>query len=160
MRVQHHRILAIAAVLAAGAISAAPASARPPDHFRTTGFDVVVYQPCGLVEEVDWTLHASTYYDQAGNETGTTLRFAFDGVITNPVTGETWHDRSRNTVFLEPGGGGAISGVGFNLRLPGEGLVFLAVGRLVFDASGATVFSSAKFPGLDELDAAICEALA
>ena len=160
MRVPHYRILVLAAALAAGAVSAAPASARPPDQFRTTGSDVITFQPCGLVEVVHWTLHVTTYYDQAGNETGTTLRFAFDGVITNPATGESWRDRSRNTVFLEPDGGGAVSGVGFNLRLPGDGLVFLAVGRLVFDESGATVFSSAKFPGLDELDAAICEALA
>jgi hypothetical protein len=147
-------LVALVATAAAGT-----ASAASPDHWRSGGTDVVVYEPCGFVEVYDWTLHGTTYYDKDGNVTRIVLRFAFDGVIENPQTGETWIDESRNVVVLDPDGGGTLSGVAFDLRVHGEGVVFLAAGRLVFGPDGETVFTSARMFGLEEIGPALCAAL-
>jgi hypothetical protein len=153
------RLALIVGLAVLAAVFSTTASATPPEHVQFSEQDTFVYQPCGLTETATVDFSVTFFFDQEGNDLRAIAQVAFDGLITDPSTGETFRDVGHQTLEVFPQGGGTLSGIFFNIRQPGEGVIFLSVGRLVFDAEGNTVFSSAKAFGFDTTDAALCEAL-
>lgn len=139
---------------------AGPAGAAPPTHFSVDEPFSITYT-CGLTEEGVFHRKFTTFYDSDGTVTYTLEQASFEGVITDPVTGETFLDRGHATVRFEPGfaTGAALSGIVFTIHARGEGLLLLSAGRLIADADFNTVFSSARFLGILDSDAAVCGAL-
>jgi hypothetical protein len=131
-----------------------------PDHF-------VIVEPfsqtytCGLVEQGTFHRSFTVVYDRSGNERFTIERMAFDAVITNPDTNETFEDRGHWTARFKSdfSTGFSLSGIAYNIRKPGAGVLLLAVGRLIVDSSFQPVFQSARTVSFFEQDAAVCAAL-
>ena len=141
-------------------LTSPPYDAMPPVHFSVDDQQTHVYS-CGLVEEVEFHRSFTTFFDRDGNETYTLERVSFEGVITNPTTGETFLDRGHSIVRFEPSfaTGFTLNGIIFNIHAPREGLLLLNAGRLVVDANFNTVFESGAILGLSETDGAVCAAL-
>jgi hypothetical protein len=140
----------------------AAATATPPTRSEVEGEPFsVVYQPCGLTEVGERNRSFTTFYDQDGNEVRTLEQVFFEGTVTNPATGETFVDSGHATVMFQTGfvTGFTLIGTVYNIRVPGEGLLLLDVGRLVVDANFNPVFQSAKALSVTEVDAAVCAAL-
>jgi hypothetical protein len=139
----------------------APAAAVPPVRSEVEETFELVYEPCGLTEVGERRRSYTTFLDHEGTELRTLQQVTFDGVITNPAMGETFRDRGHATVMhlSDFSTGFTLLGTVYNIRLPGEGVLLLDVGRLVGDAEFNAVFQSAKAISLLETDAAVCAAL-
>lgn len=151
----------IAVLLLMPLLCPAAAAAVPPTRSEVEESFTVVYEPCGLTEVGERHRSFTTFHDQDGREVRTLEQVFFEGTITNPTTGATFVDRGHATVMFEAGfaNGFTLLGTVYNVRVPGEGLVLLDVGRLVVDANFNPVFQSAKVLSLAEIDAAVCDAL-
>ena len=155
------RRLALVVLLVALVSFPAVAAAVPPTRSEVDEDFEVVYEPCGLVEVGVHHRSFTTFLDQDGNAVRILEQVSFEGVITNPTTGETFVDRGHVTVTFKPDFTSAftLTGTVFNIRVPKEGLLLLDAGRLVADGDFNTVFQSAKALSFSETDAAVCEAL-
>jgi hypothetical protein len=140
---------------------AAPASAHTQDRFT---FDerLVETFSCGVT--VTTTIHGDgmARLDADGSWIATTVRLRYTGVAVDPATGASVVLSARQVIAEAPGTA-TSRGQGLFIRLPGDGVVLLDVGRLVFDPSdGSTLFSSAHVIAFDDpttiarVDAAIC----
>jgi len=136
--------------LAAGVTG--PVAANTRDTFTIADVAQRVYS-CGVVETTTITGRGIASFDTDGTWISTLIQFTFDGTFTDPSTGRTIHQTSRQ-VLSEKGGIVALRGQGLFLRLPGEGVVLLDVGRLVVDVNdGSTQFATPKALRIDDPDA-------
>jgi hypothetical protein len=131
-----------------------------PDHFVIIEPFSVNYS-CGLVEEGTFHRSFTVVYDRSGKERFTIERMAFEGLITNTDTGETFEDRGHWTARFKSDftTGFSLSGIAYNIRQPGSGVLLLAVGRLIVDSTFQPVFQSAKAISFFDQDAAVCASL-
>ena len=123
-------------------------SAAPPLHetFTSEGsFSFAGPCPTGvtLVETFTEEVRVTTFFDNEGNPVRAQTTINFVGVITNPETGESVEDASHHTV-IEDLEEGTVTQVGlvFSATVPGVGVVFHDVGRVVFDAEGNVDFEA------------------
>jgi hypothetical protein len=146
-------LLAVMALLAL----AAPAPARPPvtETVPDSGTFVIAENcPGGYDVVITWnnTIRITTFYDAAGEVVRVVTHSDGSGTISNSVTGYTLEGSSPSieTTWIRPQNPGVDSGdkvtVGLYLKntVPGEGIVLLDAGRVVFDAAGNATWWSAQ----------------
>ncbi len=155
-----HALAGFAGLILAVAL-AVPVAANSTDRFS---FDDVIHREysCGVLETTHVHGDGTAYFGADGTWLSTAIRFRYDGLFTNSVTGATIRATGRQ-ILTEQAGTIVLRGQGTFIRVPGKGVVNLDVGRLVFDPSdGTTTFASAKVVTFDDpeafarLDAAVC----
>ena len=149
--------MSLAAVALAACAFAGLADASPPTRSHQVVPVTTVYEPCGAVEEVTYTIDSTRYFDQNGNHVRTVAHVKFEGTITVPRTGETVAQRGSQRLEFLPDGTFEFSGVAFNVHVPGQGVILLEAGRLILDGDGNVVKQSAKTSV--DLAAKVCGAL-
>ena len=118
-----------------------------------------------LAESFTEDLRITTFVDKEGTPVRVQIHSNFVGVVTNPETGATVEDIGHNTVMLDLVEGTETTvGLVFSSTVPGVGVVFHDVGRLVFDAAGNMIFEAGPHDvlhteGDHPVRARFCEAL-
>ena len=108
---------------------------------------------------------ATTFFDQAGTPVRVQIKVNFVGVVTNPATGQSVENPGHFTVIVDlVEGTEAQVGLVFKATVPGVGVVFHDVGRVIFDAAGNLMFEAGPHDVLNTADehpvrAAFCAAL-
>jgi hypothetical protein len=125
---------------------------------------VEIDRGCDIVEELTREVRGRAWFDASGEWQRDIVQFSYSSVIRSTVTGESITAKATQTAEFTPETG-TLRGQGAFIRVPGEGLVVLDAGRLVFDlADGSTIFASAGVipfdgDGLAAADAALCALL-
>ena len=153
-------------VLFAILFAIAPSAAAMPPEITTDTFGAIdeVFAICtGFVVLSTYTVdfRFTEFFDRDGNPKTLKVHIIFDGTATNSVTLKTVRDHSSAIVTIDLANGGfTVVGLGFVWTFPGEGLLFLNVGRIAFDSAGDIVFVAGPHP--PELDGigVLCAALA
>jgi hypothetical protein len=110
-------------------------------------------------------VRVTTFFDEAGTPVRTQITVNFDGVVTNPETGESVENPAHQTIIVDIVEGTVVEvGLTFKATVPGEGVVFHDVGRVVFDAAGDVIFEAGPHDVLNAVGehrvrAAFCAAL-
>jgi hypothetical protein len=126
----------------------AAVSAAPPvvETFHDEGsFSFAGPCPNGvtLVGTFTEDVRVTTFFDQAGTPVRLQIKVNVAGVVTNPETGESVENPAHTTVFVDlVEGTEAQVGLVFNATVPGVGVVFHDVGRVVYDAAGNLMFEA------------------
>jgi hypothetical protein len=111
-----------------------------------------------VIEHLEGTIKASFQYDQDGNFRMRIARFALSHTFTNSVTGASLFtpdvgiDQEFTTHF-------AVIGLVGRIVVPGQGLVFVNLGRLVYDNTGEVIFEAGPHDNFDDLLPVLCSAL-
>jgi len=147
------------------ALAVRPASAREPtiETFHDAGTFTLGTCPSGatLVETYTEDLRIITFYDQAGTPIRVQVHLDYEGVVTNPTTGRSVKDPGHATRFfdLTTGAHGPV-GLYYSTVVPGVGVVFHDVGRLVRDPDNNVIFEAGPHDVLHGGDVALfCAAL-
>jgi hypothetical protein len=136
MKWQVYRLITLVAILAASVLPARHALAMEPqnDTFHDEGSFEIGPCPSGvtLVETYTEDDRIITFFDQAGDPTSVQFHFNYEGVVTNPETGQSVRDPAHGTRYIDfvAGTRGPV-GLYFSITVPGVGVVFHDVGRLV-----------------------------
>jgi hypothetical protein len=164
------RLLAALSALAAVAavpVTASTAHGTPP---VTTTFPFqeinALVANCGafqILANYEGTLTETVFFDQSGNPVRVSLHGKARGTLTNSVTGYTVQDAPTIAYFsfdLEHGTSTHV-GVDYHITVPGEGVVVLQAGRIVFsDTSPEPIFIGGPHLGPPPVArAALCVAL-
>ncbi len=166
------RLLPASLAVAALALLALPAvaSAAPPEFetFHDEG-SFVFGGPCPngvtLVGTFSEDVRVTTFFDKEGTPVRAHIKVNFVGVVTNPETGESVENPSHQTIIVDLVEGTETQvGLIFSATVPGEGVVFHDVGRVVFDAAGNVIFEAGPHDvlaavGEHPVRAAFCAAL-
>ena len=144
------RLLPAALAAVAVALLALPvaASAAPPlvATFHDEGSSPFA-GPCPngvtLVGTFTEDVRVTTFFDEAGTPVRAHITVNVVGVVTNPETGESVENPSHQTIIVDlVEGTEAQVGLIFKATVPGEGVVFHDVGRVVFDAADNVTFEA------------------
>ena len=144
------RLLPASLAAVALALLALPAagSAAPPvvEAFHDEGSGAFA-GPCPngvtLVFTFAEDVRVTTFFDAAGTPVRAQIAVNHVGVVTNPETGERVADPSHQTIIVDlVEGTVAQVGLVFSATVPGVGVVFHDVGRVVFDAAGNLTFEA------------------
>ena len=146
----------------------ASAFAAKPEIITIQVDDTIEIGACDgftVIEHVEGTVKISTHFDQDGNFTMQLIRFSLRHTYTNSETGETLisPDVGIDKITVHQDGSVTIAVIGIVARIviPGEGLVFAHLGRIVFDAStGEVIFEAGQHDALEDLFPVLCSALA
>lgn len=145
-------------------------SAAPPlvETFTNGGsFEFAGPCPNGVTLVTTFTedVRVTTFFDKAGDPVRVQITVNYVGVVTNPETGQSVRDVSHQTI-IDDLVEGTITQVGlvFSATVPGVGVVFHDVGRVVFDAAGNVIFEAGPHDvlnteGLHPVRARFCAAL-
>ena len=166
------RLLPVSLVAVAVALLALPVavSAAPPlvETFHDEG-SFTFAGPCPngvtLVGTFTEDARVTTFFDQAGTPVRAQITDNYVGVVTNPVTGESVENPSHQTIIVDlVEGTETYVGLLYSATVPGEGVVFHDVGRVVFDAAGNVIFEAGPHDvlattGEHQVRAAFCAAL-
>lgn len=144
-------------------VSAITASAAGPDiqAFHDEG-SAVVADCGGFLALADYEIdgRAITFLDNDGNPLRVQAHVAYNGTLTNSVTGLILRDPSRLTLTENLQEGTTTqAGLAFAITVPGEGIAMLDVGRLVLNAEGNVIFEAGPHQFLGEGESLICAAL-
>ena len=156
-----HRHLAVLAGLVITLAVAGPASANSADRFSLS--DVIVdAASCGVVLTTVVTGDGTAHLATDGSWLFSQIRIRYAGVAVDPATGRRIQLPARQNL-INRGDVIATSGQGIFIRLPGQGVILLDVGHLVFDpGDGTTTKASAQVLAFDDpdlfakVDAALC----
>ena len=123
-------------------------SAAPPvvETFHDEG-SFVFAGPCPngvtLVGTFTEDARVTTFFDEAGTPVRAQITDNYVGVVTNPETGQSVENPSHQTLIVDLVEGTATQvGLIYSATVPGEGVVFHDVGRVVFDAAGNVIFEA------------------
>ena len=119
---------------------------------------------CGdfdIIESSVETVRITTFYDDAGNRVRRITHFTFSGTYTNSVTGEVFTDTPDPQTYIRDYVNGTTTGHGlvFRITVPGQGIVLLDAGTVIFNADG-TVTAYGRHDGGYSFDAnlaALCQ---
>jgi len=143
--------LAAVAGLLAAPISTASAPTPEVDTFNDEGSFEIGPCPSGvtLVETYTENVVVITFFDQAGNPARLQVHFDYAGVVTNPATGQSVKDPAHGTRFTNlTNGTRALVGLFYSTTVPGVGVEFHDVGRLVRDPDGSITFEAGPHDAL------------
>ena len=95
-------------------------------------------------------------------EAGVAQDFQFHDFFYNSVTGEGFVETNSGNNLVDLPSGNEITSVGlsYHVTVPGEGVVLLQAGRLVFDEAGEVVFEAGPHQVRGGEFDKLCEALA
>jgi hypothetical protein len=143
-------LVAVGGLLAAP-ISAASAPTPQVETFNDEGSFEIGPCPSGvtLVENYAENVVVITFFDQTGNPTRLQVHFDYEGVVTNPATGQSVKDPAHGTRFTNlTNGTRALVGLFYSTTVPGVGVEFHDVGRLVRDPDGSITFEAGPHDAL------------
>lgn len=87
-------------------------------------------------------VRVTTFFDQEANPVRAQITINFDGVVTNPATGESAEDPGHLTEIIDLVDG-TVTQVGLIIKATVPGMVvFHDVGRVVFDAADNVIFEA------------------
>jgi hypothetical protein len=138
------------------------AFAAKPEMFTIAVDDTFVLGDCNgfsVIEHVEGTVKVSTHFDKDGNFTMEIVRFGLRHTYTNSETGASL---SSPDVGIDKVGSGEVNVIGIVSRIvvPGEGLVFAHLGKIVFEAeTGEVLFVAGPHDDLADLLPALCSGL-
>lgn len=143
-------------------VLASPARAAKPSvqtiHTELSDFPL---EDCGdfiVLLDLSHDETITTYFDSSGAAKSATIRFQFTATLTNSVTGKVAFEKGASIQFIEfSGGEGHVAGLILQIVVPGEGVVLMEVGELVFDLAGQADLSGE--PQLTEGDSLFCTIL-
>jgi hypothetical protein len=110
-------------------------------------------------------VRVTTFFDSDGTPVRLQIKVDHVGLITNPETGQSVEDPAHTTVFVDLiAGTEAQVGLVFKATVPGVGVIFHDVGRIVVDAAGNLIFEAGPHdvlntPGDHAVRANFCAAL-
>jgi len=156
-------LIGLASLLALVPATAAFADGPQIQSFTFVDTDYVLVD-CGdfdIIENAVETVRIATFYDDAGNRVRRITHFTFSGTYTNSVTGETFTDTPDPQNFIRDYDAHTTNyhGLIFRITVPGEGIVLLNAGTVIFNADG-TVTAYGPHDGgysFDENVAALCQ---
>ena len=126
------------------------ALAAKPDIITIQVDDTFTIGECDgftVMERVEGRIKVSTHYDQDGNFAMEINRFSLRHTLTNSETGASLFspDVGIDKLTIHQDGSATLAVIGLVSRIvvPGEGLVFAHLGRIVFDADTGEVLSVA-----------------
>jgi hypothetical protein len=147
------------------ALAGSASAETPPEvlTFHEEGTEFIA--DCGdfdVLTDFELDLRVIVFFDDEGNEDFARLHFAFHDFFYNSVTGEGFPETNstNNLVDLQTGNEITSEGLSYHVTVPGEGVVLLQAGRLVFDEAGEVVFEAGPHQVLNEDTDKLCEALA
>jgi len=129
--------------------------------------DVQAPQPmanCGdflIIVEGIGSNRLTTYYDAGGAPVRVSFHGIYNGTMTNSATGKVLTDTPsviRTTIDLLAGTQTTV-GAAWTVTVPGEGVVLVEAGRLVFAGNGPPVFIAGPHLPPPETIATLCRAL-
>ena len=139
-------ILAITLSTLASTASATLAATPQIEIFHDEGSFEIGPCPSGvtLVETYTEDDRIITFFDEVGNAVSVQVHFNFEGVVTNPETGQSLRDPAHGVRFFDfiEGTRGPV-GLYFSTMVPGVGVVFHDVGRLVRDLEDGSIIFEA-----------------
>ena len=129
-------LVSLLIILALAPFSAAWAA--PPEgwYWEGSGTDPGLVDCGDFIIDGQWTAweRGTDYFDNDGKWTGTTIHYHFLGKLTNRNTGLTIRDEGYETIKIDPDSNTVMEvGLIWNLNVPGQGVVALDAGNLVFD---------------------------
>jgi hypothetical protein len=147
--------------------SVAPAFAAKPDFFTIQVDDTIVLAECegfSILEHVEGRVKVSTHFDRNGNFSMEVARVHLRHTLTNSETGASLSspDVGIDKVTVNQDGSTTVAIIGVVARIvvPGEGLIFASVGRLVFDANtGETLLVAGPHDDFADLPEILCATL-
>lgn len=161
----HPRPACAAALTLVLALVQPPAHAAAPRHERFDfAYAAEPMASCGdfvILADGAGTTHLTTFFGRDGAPERVTLHGHYSGLMTNPLNGKSLADAPSVpfvTLHLDTGVQTSV-GTYWNVTLPGEGVILVEAGRLVFDGSGPPVFIAGPHLPPPETIARLCEAL-
>jgi hypothetical protein len=163
----------LAATMALMLALAGSASAAEPETetFHEEGTDVVAN--CGgfkVLTDFEEDVQITTFFDSAGNPDYARVQEHFQDFFYNSKTGEGFTETDTLTAVFDLSSKNKISdkeitsirGLAFHVTVPGEGVVLLDAGKLLYDAKGHLVFEAGhhQILGSNSDTEKLCEALA
>jgi hypothetical protein len=144
-----------------------PALAAPPEFITIVVDETVPFGDCAgftVIEHVEGKVKISTHTDKDGNVTMEIARFSLRHTFVNSETGAslTSPDAGIDKITVNQDGSGtvAVIGVVSRIAVPGEGVVFVHVGKIVFDLNtGDVLFVAGPHDDFADLLPALCSAL-
>ena len=135
-------ITCASAVLALAA--AATAAATPPTKTHVTVLrSIPNYLPCpGFAVRGEFLIDrtTTTFYDGTGTPIRTVQHVHADATLSNPLTGKSLPDSSDFKITTDLATGERSFDGKVNVATsPGEGVVYQAVGRIVFEPDGSVI---------------------
>lgn len=133
------KLLAILALtLSTLASTAQAALAAPPqiETFHLEGSYEVGICPSGVTLLGTYTedVRLITFFNEAGDPVSIQVHVQYVAVVTNTETSQTVRDHAHGTVFIDPIEGTRVNvGLFYSTTVPGLGVVFHDVGKLVRD---------------------------
>jgi hypothetical protein len=155
-------MLALAASFGATAVAAQP---RPPYQERFDfSYEAEPVASCGdfvMLADGAGTTHLTTYFERDGVPARVTLHGVYDGLLTNPLNGKTLADAPSVPFITIDLASGVRTNIGtyWNVTVPGEGVIVIEAGRLVFDGAGPPVFIAGPHLPPPATIAILCDAL-
>jgi hypothetical protein len=143
------------------------AFAAKPEFITIPVDDTLEFGECDgftVIEHVQGKIKVSTHFDKDGSFAMEIARFSLRHTYSNSETGDSVRsqDVGIDKVTIDEDGSGTVAVIGIVARIvvPGEGLVFAHLGRIVFDAvSGEVVFEAGRHDDFADLLPALCAAL-
>lgn len=143
------------------------ARAAKPEMITIPVDETNVFGECdgfAVIEHVEGTVKISTHVDQEGNLVMELVRFSLRHTYSNSETGESLStpDAGIDKVTVNDDGSGTVAVIGIVGRIvvPGEGLVFAHLGRIVFDLdTGEVLFEAGPHEDFANLLPTLCAAL-
>jgi hypothetical protein len=148
----------------AGSASAAKPVVRT-DHFEGTEF----IADCGdfdVLTDFELDIREVVFFDDEGKEDFARVHFQFHDFFysldNSGTVGEGFAETNSGNDLVDLPSGNEITSVGlsYHVTVPGEGVVLLQAGRLVFDEAGEIVFQAGPHQVAEEDFDKLCEALA
>jgi hypothetical protein len=148
------RALGVLIAALIGILPAVPALAGAP--VITNEFDVQVVDnlllDCGsfdVIENAHITGIEKTFYNRDGDPVRSQLHFRYDGTFTNSATGKSFSDRPDPQLYVYDYATDtlAVKGLIVSINVPGQGVVLLDAGNIIFDVSTSPptlIFESAR----------------
>lgn len=146
----YRRLLLVVLIILLTLTLYTPALAAKPDFITFHVDDTFVFGDCAgftVIEHVEGKIKVSTHFDKDGNFVMEIVRFSLRHTYSNSETGAslTSPDVGIDKITVNQDGSGTVAVIGIVARIvvPGEGLVFAHLGRIVFDLNTGEVLSVA-----------------
>ena len=161
------RLLLICSTILLTLTLVTPALAGKPDMITIPVDDMFVIGECdgfSVIEHVQGRIKVSTHFDRNGNFVMEIARFSLRHTFSNSETGASIFspDVGIDRTVINPDGSGttAVIGIVTRIVIPGEGVVFQNLGRIVFDINtGEVVFEAGQHDDFVNLFPVLCSAL-
>lgn len=158
-------LLAIGGALVALSMSSGTAAAAAPNtvevSFHSSNPNFLACPGFSVRAEIDVSRRVTTYVDSTGAPTRIVAHVTGSGLLSDPLSGISVPDKSHFTVTTDlVAGTRTFDGAVRVDTAPGVGVVFQAVGKVVFGPDGSVLFEAGPHDDLDGNLGPLCAYLA